>query len=83
MTDLEQDTLWLGAFRYYLGRQTYAVSEFCELLERKWEMLPASTRNLILREIKQAIDSQRAGGDCDVAAWRRVYAVGVAFADAA
>ena len=23
-------TLWVGACRYYLGRRSYAVSEFCQ-----------------------------------------------------
>lgn len=29
MNDNETETLWLAAFRYYAGRRTYAVSDFC------------------------------------------------------
>lgn len=32
MVEYDQATLWIGAFRYYCGRKTYAVQEFCNLL---------------------------------------------------
>ena len=73
-------TLWLGAFRYYLGRQTYAVSDFCELLAQEWNNLDSRTQTLILKELKEAIkedddsrlegrDFHRLGDDCDRAEW--------------
>ena len=55
MTDHETETLWLGAFRYYLGRRTYAVSEFCDLLVAQWETLPERCRTLIRAELEKAI----------------------------
>ena len=40
----QQTTLWLGSFRYYLGRRTYAVSDFCELLIQEWTTLDERTK---------------------------------------
>lgn len=53
MTPDKTTTLWLGAFRYYCGRMTYAVSDFCEMLqaaglaaERKSQQLVGSLEEL-------------------------------------
>lgn len=46
-------TIWLGATRYYLGRMTYAVSDFCECLIAEWPNLPEEARNLIKRDIEE------------------------------
>ncbi len=84
MTDNEKLTLWLGAFRYYLGRETYAVSEFCDLLIRMWGSLPDVTKDLIKRDLDRAFESEREltrsdsgnyrplGMECDKAQWERV-----------
>jgi len=82
MHDDEKATLWVGAFRYYLGRQTYAVQSFCELLIKNWNDIPERTRELIKRELGRSFerdDEQRISGtrglvrelgwDCDRAAW--------------
>ena len=39
MTDDQQLTLWLGATRYYLGRETYAVGQDCD--RAHWERVRA------------------------------------------
>lgn len=81
--DDEKLTLWLGAFRYYLGRMTYAVSDFCELLIKQWETLPERTKALIKKELAVAIredDENRLDGkyypglghDCDRHQWLKV-----------
>lgn len=80
MTNLQTLTLWLGAFRYYLGRQTYAVSDFCELLAQEWSNLDSHTQTLILKELREAIKDDdedrlkdkgfhRLGDDCDRVEW--------------
>ena len=80
MNDQQTLTLWLGAFRYYLGRQTYAVSDFCELLAQEWSNLDSFTQTLILKELREAINKDdedrldgsrfhRLGDDCDRAEW--------------
>lgn len=47
MTADDLTTLWIGATRYYLGRMTYAVSDYCAMLRSQWHALPESTRTLI------------------------------------
>jgi hypothetical protein len=77
-------TLWLGSFRYYLGRRTYAVSDFCQLLIQEWRSLPSQVQNLIRKELAEAIakdNEMRAAGkeylplgmDCDRAEWVKVW----------
>ena len=56
MTESQSTTLWLGALRYYMGRMTYAVSEFCDMLIAEWPNLPEPTRNLIQRDLMQEIN---------------------------
>jgi hypothetical protein len=86
LTDDEALQLWLGAFRYYLGRQTYAVSDFCDALIRNWGDLPQHTRQLIEKELEHAFrqdDQARLDGlqyralgwDCDRESWARVRAL--------
>ena len=60
------------AFRYSLGRMTPAVSQVTDLLIENWHRLAAYTREQIVREIKEAINSNRAGMDCDIVRWRSV-----------
>lgn len=55
MTDDEKMTLWLGSFRYHLGRQTYAVGMFCEMLLRHWHEIDSKTQNLIRNELAEEI----------------------------
>lgn len=86
MTDDQMTTLWLGAFRYYCGRMTYAVFDFTELLIQAWPGLPVYTQALIQRELEAEFirdDCARAenreyrplGHDCDRESWRRVRAL--------
>lgn len=83
MTEDEALTLWLGATRYYLGRMTYAVSNYCELLRQNWDRLPDKTRSLIQRDVEEKFESddkdrakgaryKALGHDCDRAQWERV-----------
>jgi hypothetical protein len=83
MNNTQQTTLWLGAFRYYLGRRTYAVSEFCELLIQEWPTLDDETKNLIESELendfvrdniarKHQLSYLPLGMDCDRAQWEKI-----------
>lgn len=78
-------TLWLGSFRYYLGRQSYAVSDFCDLLIAQWGEIPDRCKKLIIKELNEAFqkdDELRAdksrthyyplGMDMDRACWEKV-----------
>ena len=86
MNDDQKTTLWLGSFRYYLGRMSYAVSDFCKLLISAWGTLPDRTKYLIRRDLEEAFkrdDEARDDGreylplghDCDRAQWMRVRAL--------
>lgn len=83
MNDTDTETLWLAAFRYYAGRRTYAVSDFCALLIAQWPKLPQKCRLLIERELEwfyAADDEARRnagtgwalGMSCDRAEWDKV-----------
>jgi hypothetical protein len=74
--------LWIGAFRYYCGRRSYAVSAFCEMLIREWPSLPEHTRSIIKRDLEEEfIIDDRAreegefktlGDDIDRSQWEEV-----------
>jgi hypothetical protein len=86
MTDTQLTTLWLGAFRYYIGRRSYAVSDFCDLLIAEWNIIPESCKNIIQKELEDAFERDRRkklsginftsimalGDNCDRAEWQRV-----------
>lgn len=87
MNDQQLLTLWVGSFRYYLGRQTYAVSDFCDLLIQEWENLPANCKSIIQRDLNEAFDRDdrsrdlfagngskmwALGDDCDRAQWEKI-----------
>jgi len=63
------------AFRYALGRVTFASMVMAETLTAVWPELPVKTRSLIRREIIDAISAGRAGQSCDVESWREVLAL--------
>lgn len=90
MSEDQKVTLWLGAFRYYCGRMTYAVGDFCEILIAAWPELPERARVLIQRELTDEFrhdDEQRAedtdgtrhykrlGHDIDRQQWEKVRAL--------
>ncbi len=60
------------AFRYCLGRQTYAVSTCADYLVAHWEELEGGDRKLMVKEIREAIANGRAGATCDVESWESV-----------
>ena len=60
------------AFRYALGRKTYAVSTVVGFLQENWENLSYKCKSTIQREIKQAIKSGNAGDTMDVEAWEQI-----------
>ena len=60
------------AFRYALGRMTYAVGTVVGELKQNWEHFDISTQMLIKDEIKQAILDSKAGMDMDVRQWQEI-----------
>lgn len=66
---VEEDILFY-AFRYALGRSTYAVFDVTRELKRVWSQMNNQTRIQIQQEIQSAIDSgQSLGMKMDEAAW--------------
>ena len=56
MEEVDELTLWVGATRYYLGRTTYAVANYCDLLIGSWNELGKGTRMIIQRDIEKEFD---------------------------
>lgn len=52
MNDKTLELLWLGAFRYYLGRMTYAVEDFTRSLIIEWPNISDEVKAIILRELR-------------------------------
>ncbi len=60
------------AFRYALGRMSMAPSTVMEELKKHWDELPETSRNQIQNEIRQAIETDSAGMECDVKLWEEL-----------
>ncbi len=65
-------TIWLGATRYYLGRMSYAVSDFTDALKFEWKNLDERTKELIERDVEEAFEQKRTGMDCDTRRWEEI-----------
>jgi len=68
---VNEDVL-LSAFRYALGRQTYIVNSIVKNILNNWNDISDKLKNLMKREIQEAIDTNEAGMDCDVKEWRKI-----------
>lgn len=60
------------AFRYALGRRTYAVNDVATYIINHATEIHARDRETMRREILDAIERGQAGMECDVEDWRRV-----------
>ena len=77
MDPRDELTIWVGACRYYLGRQSYAVSMFCEALRAAWPSLSAETQDIIMRDIDEAFErDDRARADRSSGAERTYLPLG-------
>ena len=66
----------IAAFRYCLGRRSYAPSIMVSFLQKNWSKLSESDKHLIQKETKEAIDGGYAGSEyCDVPDWQKVMAL--------
>lgn len=84
MDDDDLNLMWIGSFRYYLGRMTISVYCFCELMKTQWNDIPACAQDVIKRDLQEAIENDerdrkrnsehpRLGADADRAAWVSVF----------
>ena len=60
------------AFRYALGRRSYAVSEVSDAIIENWDSLSNTYKDLIIEEINTAIKNKSAGMECDIKNWQRI-----------
>ena len=51
-----ESMLWIAATRYYLGRMTADVGEFCAHLIGAWSRLDNHTREVIARDIRREFE---------------------------
>jgi hypothetical protein len=70
---MKEDILFY-AFRYALGRMTYAVGQVSDEIIRVAANLSPGVRNVMIREIDEADKSERLGMQMDAARWYRVRA---------
>lgn len=73
MSDIKlPDVFLLYAFRYALGRMTYAVGDVADQLIAYRDILQPDWRRQIVQDIHNAIENGTAGQECDVERWRAV-----------
>ena len=65
----ELDALLFYAFRYGLGRMTYAVEEIASIIINHLSVLSENHKNIMIKEIEKAISEDRAGMAIDKAIW--------------
>ena len=68
----EQRELIIYAFRYALGRMTYSVSTMVSIIDKNWEHLSKSDRELIQREIRFVLEGECIGMKCDKEQWEAI-----------
>ena len=69
MNNIEFNDLCIYAFRYALGRKTFAVDDVCSIIKQHIPELTDFNLQLIMREINDAIRREDAGMRCDVINW--------------
>jgi hypothetical protein len=67
-----QSFLLFAAFRYALGRMTGTVSTAVKIIIECWPRLLPNDRFFYHKEIKEAIEANRAGMDIDVKQWQKI-----------
>lgn len=67
MTD--EETIWVSALRYALGRRTYIVDVTAKFIESKLDSISDKCRVVMVRDIQNAEDY---GHACDHGTWMRL-----------
>lgn len=68
MIQIDENIL-VYAFRYALGRRTYAPTEIVKSILKNWDNLSIITKELFKDEIKEAYDL---GDRCDQDEWKKI-----------
>jgi len=72
ITESELQTLIIFSLRYALGRRTAAVTDCSLLIIKYWNKLDDWAKELIKKEIKEAVRRNLAGDECDVNEWNAI-----------
>ncbi len=72
MTEHDMNIALFYAFRYALGRQTYAVGDVTSLLIKYAPMISGLNKSIIIREINLAISDRQVGMKIDMDEWLKV-----------
>ncbi len=70
--DDEFNTLAFYAFRYALGRMTYAVGDVVDILIKNIKKIDPYNQLLMIKEIIIAVETGHAGMKCDIAEWNKL-----------
>lgn len=62
-------TLLISSFNFALGRMSYIVSDTVRIIIENQEHLTENDCRLMVRDIRQAIEQQKIGMECDKAVW--------------
>lgn len=65
------------AFRYALGRETYAVKQVVNEIIIHWPTISQKLKVAVRTEIIRAIDTGNAGAVCDMENWKKILDLGV------
>jgi len=66
------EEILLYAFRYALGRMTYAVGIVSDTIITHWDEINPILQAIIHKEIREAINSLHAGMAMDIECWNKV-----------
>lgn len=66
-TQEDISAMLIGAERYALGRRTYIVQWTCEFIGKNIHLLTEKDKNVMIRDIENAIDY---GDECDEYCWK-------------
>ena len=66
MNVVDTQLLYIAAFRYALGRQTYIVPAIAGAIRESRDLLTDETARLMAREI---VECQNLGMECDAEVW--------------
>lgn len=72
ISEIDQREFLIYGFRYALGRSSYAVYTVSQAIKKAWPKLTQADRELIQREIREAIESGRYGMECDRESWEQI-----------
>lgn len=67
-----KEAILFYAFRYALGRRTYAVSEVVAEIKQNWDKLRQNVQIQIQQEILNAQHAKALGDKCDRDSWQEV-----------